>query len=79
VTVNDRLLAPNTPETFEALRPALTAYFDALYGAGAYTLTPVAPGRERFSVNVTVSAPVTLAELAARQPRTDLAEAQANA
>ncbi len=73
VTVNDRLLAPNTPDRLEALHPALTTYFDTLYGVGEYTLAASAPGRERFAVTVSVAEPPTLAELAARQPRTETA------
>jgi len=72
VIVNDRLLAPNTPETLAARRPALTTYFDGLYGAAAYTLQATAPGRERFSVTVHVPQPPTLAALAARQPATEV-------
>ncbi len=70
--VNDRLLAPNTPETLAALQPALTTYFDGLYGAGGYTLQPGAPGRERFAVAVHVAQPPTLAALAERQPATEV-------
>ena len=73
VIVNDRLLAPNTPDRLEDLHPALTTYFDALYGVGAYTLEANAPGRERFAVTVRVAEPPTLAELAARQQRTETA------
>lgn len=69
--VNDRLLAPNTPDRLEALHPTLTTYFDRLYGVGEYSFQPAAPGRERFAVTVHVSEPPTLAELAARQPRTE--------
>jgi hypothetical protein len=71
VTVNDRLLAPNTPDRLEALHPALTTYFDRLYGVGEYSLRAAAPGRERFSVTVEIEEPPTLAELAARQPATE--------
>jgi hypothetical protein len=31
--INDRLFAPNTPETFAAMRPALDAFLTSLYGA----------------------------------------------
>jgi hypothetical protein len=73
VTVNDRLLAPNTPDRLEVLRPTLTTYFDRLYGAGGYRVQASAPGRERFAVTVSVAEPPTLAELAARQPLTEQA------
>lgn len=53
VLINDRLLAPNTPETFAALEPDLRAFFDRLYIGTEYTLTPhnIEP-RERFTVNI---------------------------
>ena len=37
LVVNDRLLAPNTDETWQAARPELAAFFDQLYGPGRYT------------------------------------------
>jgi hypothetical protein len=52
VIVNDRLLVPNTPDTFEALEPDLQAFFDRLYNGADYTLTHNADSRERFTVNV---------------------------
>src|SRR5262245_37383468 len=39
LAVNDRLLAPNTDATWDAVRPELAGFFDQLYGAGQYTLT----------------------------------------
>ena len=52
VIVNDRLLAPNTDETWQAARPELVAFFDALYGPGSYTLARHPEPRERFTVDV---------------------------
>jgi hypothetical protein len=52
VTVNDRLMAPNSDETWEVSRPALAAFFDQLYGAGRYTLERHPEPRERFTVDV---------------------------
>lgn len=69
--VNDRLLAPNTPDRLEALHPALTSYFDRLYGAGEYSFQAGPAGRERFAVTVSVPEPPSLTDLAARQPRTE--------
>jgi len=54
--INDRLIAPNTAETFAALSPVLMAVFDRLYGGAEYTLTRTADPRERFTVNVTTAA-----------------------
>ena len=52
VVINDRLLAPNTIETFEILQPALELFFDRLYNGAAYTLGHLDDPRERFTVNV---------------------------
>ena len=52
VVVNDRLLVPNTAETFEALRPDYQAFFDRLYTGAEHTLAHLNDRRERFTVNV---------------------------
>lgn len=52
VIVNDRLLAPNTAETFAALEPDLRAFFDGLYNGADYSLTNQTDPRERFTVNI---------------------------
>ncbi|KAB7623951.1 hypothetical protein [Alkalilimnicola sp. S0819] len=48
---NDRLAAPNTEQTFQALEPALRALLDRLYPQG-YELAREPDPRERFSVRV---------------------------
>jgi len=52
VIVNDRLLVPNTTETFTALEPDLKAFFGRLYSGAAYTLAHHNDPRERFTINV---------------------------
>ncbi|RPJ20183.1 MAG: hypothetical protein EHM33_28960 [Chloroflexi bacterium] len=53
VLINDRLLVPNTSETFAALEPDLRTFFDGLYNGTEYTLTySSADPRERFTVDV---------------------------
>lgn len=52
VIVNDRLLVPNTADSFEALKPDLQAFFTALYDGAEYELEHLANPRERFTVNV---------------------------
>ena len=52
VIVNDRLLVPNTAETFEALEPDLHAFFTRLYNGAEHTLAHLNDPRERFTVNV---------------------------
>ena len=49
--VNDRLLVPNTPETYAALEPALSGFFDRLYAGAEYVITHNIEPRERFTVN----------------------------
>ena len=52
VIINDRLLVPNTAETFELLEPELKAFFEMLYNGVGYTLAHQADPRERFTLNV---------------------------
>lgn len=52
VVINDRLLVPNTAETFTALEADFKAFFNQLYGGTEYTLTHNDNPRERFTVNV---------------------------
>jgi hypothetical protein len=54
VLVNDRALAPNTAETFAALRPELEQFFNGLFGDGAFELEHVGEPRERLRVAVRV-------------------------
>ena len=48
--VNDRLLAPNTEETFRAVRPELEALAATLYGGNEFTLDHDGDPQQRFSV-----------------------------
>lgn len=53
VTINDRLLAPNSDETFYAVRADLEDLARSLYGGAAFTLDyEIDPGK-RFSVTIT--------------------------
>jgi hypothetical protein len=60
VILNDRLIAPNTDETWQAVRPELERFFGALYGPGAFRLERRGEPRERFRVKVNASAPLEL-------------------
>ena len=55
IVINDRLLVPNTAETFTALEPDLRAFFDRFYGGAEYFLTHNDNSRERFTINVKTS------------------------
>jgi len=52
VIVNDRLLVPNTAESFEALESDLQSFFTALYAGAECELEHLVNPRERFTVNV---------------------------
>jgi hypothetical protein len=48
---NDRLVAPNTDEAYEAFEPALRRLLDKLYG-GAYEIEREADPRERLTLRI---------------------------
>ena len=50
--INDRLLAPNTIETFVTLEPELRTFLDKLYGGAEYEISYKTDPRERFTVEV---------------------------
>ena len=52
VIVNDRLLVPNTAETFALLEADLKAFFDSLYNGVEYQLVHHNDRRERFTIDV---------------------------
>lgn len=56
VIINDRLIAPNTTETFASIEPGLRAFFDKLYMGMEYTITNNVDSRERFTVNIKAEA-----------------------
>jgi len=57
ITANDRRLAPNTPDTFAALKPDFVRLVNLLYGGAAYSLANTSRDpRERFSVSATTAA-----------------------
>jgi hypothetical protein len=50
--INDRLLAPNQPHTYVALKPEFERFFTGVWGAGAYTMGHIGEPRELFCVSV---------------------------
>ena len=57
VLINDRLLVPNTLETYAVLEPELRVFFNRLYSETEYTLAySSSDPRERFSVDVKAAA-----------------------
>lgn len=63
--INDRLVAPNTNETFEALKPDLEGAVRDLVGDTSFTLEHNPDRRQRFSVTVRASKPLQLDKLSA--------------
>jgi hypothetical protein len=55
ISINDRLLAPNTEDTFNQVRPDIEAVAQELFGGAAFTLHRDADGRKRFNVTVRTS------------------------
>lgn len=57
ILINDRLLVPNTTETYSALILDLKSFFDQLYQGAAYTLTHQNDPLERFTISVKTETP----------------------
>jgi hypothetical protein len=64
--INDRLLAPNTPETLAEMRPELTAFFDRLYGPDSYTLERREEPRARLTLDIRAKEPIGVDSLLER-------------
>jgi hypothetical protein len=71
--VADRLLAPNTPETFAAVRGELQAFFTDLYEGATVTLSHNASPQNLFEVSIRVSRPRPIRELLGRLEQLGLA------
>ncbi|MBI4081587.1 MAG: hypothetical protein HY423_03145 [Candidatus Lambdaproteobacteria bacterium] len=56
--INDRLLAPNTPETFRALEPELRGFFRENLGVAGLELEHHADPRELFHVTLRAQVPL---------------------
>jgi hypothetical protein len=63
--VNDRALAPNTPETLDRITPELEAFFSEALGHTNFALTHDNDVRRRFRVTIHTDKPFDLAVLAA--------------
>lgn len=63
--VNDRALAPNSPETLAACRPEIEAFFRELLGHTDFTLEHDGDPRRRFAVLVKCARPFDLDRLLA--------------
>jgi hypothetical protein len=67
IFINDRLLAPNTPATREALRPEFQAFAERLFGGSEYSLSF---GSESFSSSAESADPRRLLTVFLRAART---------
>jgi hypothetical protein len=64
--IYDRLLAPNTPATFEQVKPQLQRFFSELYSGVPVTLTQSGQPDELFDIKVKAQATPTIATLRQR-------------
>ncbi len=63
ITINDRLLAPNTEESFQALRPAIQKAIEAFYGPERITMERAGEPRERLCVGLRSGGPIEVARV----------------
>lgn len=66
IFANDRLLAPNTDQTWETLRPAVEDSLKKLFAEGEYRLERESDPGERFSVTASSKEPASVDELTRR-------------
>jgi hypothetical protein len=65
IKIHDRLEAPNTADTFKALKPAIAATVQQLFGSSA-KLTHVADEKKLFEVRITASGHDTIGDILSR-------------
>jgi hypothetical protein len=63
--INDRAIAPNTPETLAACQPDIESFLQGTLGHNDFTIEHQSDPRRRFGVAVTSSQPFDLATIAA--------------
>lgn len=63
ISINDRLLAPNRPETREAVQPELAALLAKLFAGGEYSLSYLDDPRDLLSVSVKSSGTFSVEKL----------------
>jgi len=63
VAINDRLLAPNTPETRSAAEPELREFLDRLFGAAEYRVAYPSEPRRLFGLTARTTRDFAIAEL----------------
>jgi hypothetical protein len=63
IIVNDRLLAPNSEETFSILKPELEALAKRLYGGAPVVIEREQDPRKRFAVRIKAAGPFSIKTL----------------
>ena len=66
ITLNDRLLAPNGDESFQALKSEIDRFVGGLYGGAPVALQQESDARRRVRLRIQAMAPVELAGLLSR-------------
>lgn len=57
-SINDRAIAPNTPETFESIKPELESYLNNLLGYSHFSLEHLQEPRKRFAIMIKMAKPI---------------------
>jgi hypothetical protein len=52
IVFNDRLMHPNTDESWNSVKPDAVRFFDGVFGAGQYVLERAGEPRERLRATV---------------------------
>ena len=63
IVINDRLLAPNNPESRKAIEPEIRALADKLFGAGAYQLSLQTDPRRLLTATVRANKSLTTRDI----------------
>lgn len=71
IIINDRLIGPNTEETYAAIKFDLEQSLSRIYGGSATALERDADARKRLSVRIKIAVPADSASLLARLGRED--------
>lgn len=66
VSVNDRVIAPNTDETDRALRPEVERLLESLWGTGGHTIERLGEPRERYRLGASAGRRIPVVEILAR-------------
>jgi hypothetical protein len=64
--VNSRAIAPNSPESLEAVKPDLAKVLARVFGEGTFAIDHLADPRQRFMVQITAKGNPPLADLIQR-------------